>query len=172
MSLFEEPRKAKAVFVITLILAIIFLLSSGVLGYFFYKKYQSYEDIWGRYTSLKKDRRIGSEEVEELKKQIEELNTQKTALETENKEMTDGIAVANAYNEFFKYMNSVIETHGGYSGWTENEYQTARAKAQATGSSGFVSTVDWAWHRTDIDPTTRILKVLQEIASGIENALK
>ena len=170
MSMFDEPRKAKIAFGIALSLLIIFFLASGVLGYFFYKKYDSYQDIWSRYTSMKKDDTKDAE-ITDLEKQIEELTAEKTALEKENKELKDGIAVANAYNEFLKYMTHIIDVHNGFTGWTDAEYQVGRTKAQATGSTSFVNTVDWAWNRTDVDITTRVIGVWNAIATGIDTAI-
>lgn len=175
MNFFENPKKAKIAFVITLIVLIISLIGNGVLGYFFYKKNV---DCYELYMANRELRSQQEADVEDLQEQITVLTEEKATLEKQKSDLekqaaTDdtNFAKIKAYNEFFKYMNSVIETHGGYEGWTEAEYQIARGKAQATGNSSFVSTVDWAWHRTDIDPITRILRVLKEIASGIDSGL-
>lgn len=168
MSIFADPRKAKIAFVLVLIFMIIFLAGGGVLGYFYYKKNVESYDLFLENRDLK-----GQQEIDaaKLEKQVKTLTDEKTALEKQVNDNKAGSAKIKAYNEFSKYLNSVIEVHGGYSGWTEAEYQTARTKAQATGDSSFVTTIDWAWHRTDIDPTTRMIRVLKEVAEGIDSGL-
>ena len=170
--IFDEPKKAKTAFIITLVFAIIFFLGSGVLGYMFYEKYNDHKNLKDKYSDLKEITLSDLEkENEDLQTQIDTLTKEKTALQKTNKEMKDGIAVANAYNEFCKYMTQIIDVHNGFTGWTDAEYQVGRTKAQATGSTSFVNTVDWAWNRTDIDPVTRVIGVWNAIATGISNAI-
>ncbi|MFH1749425.1 MAG: hypothetical protein ABH837_00775 [bacterium] len=172
MSIFEDSKKAKIAFISTLVIAIIFFLGSGVLGYMFYGKYNDYKNLKDKYTDLK-EVTVGDleKEIEDLQKQVDTLTTEKTALEEQIKEKDAGIATANAYNEFLKYMTQIIKTHNGFTGWTDAEYQVGRTKAQATGSTSFVNTVDWAWNRTDIDPVTRVIGVWDAVANGISNAI-
>jgi len=170
--IFDDPKKAKIAFITTLVIAIIFFLGSGVLGYMYYDKYNDHRDLKEKYSDLKEITLSDLEkENEELQGQVDTLTEEKLALEEQIKTKDVGIAVANAYNEFHKYMNQVIQTHNGFDGWTDAEYQIARRKAQATGSNTFVNTVDTAWNRTDIDPLTRLLNVWKGIVSGIENAI-
>ena len=56
--------------------------------------------------------------------------------------------------------------------WTDDEYDTARNKAQATGNNSFVETIDWAWNEKTVDPVTRMIGVWKAITEGIEAALK
>ena len=99
------------------------------------------------------------------------MQKEKGELEEQIKTTNDKLAKIKAYNEFFKYLNYVIEIHEGFSGWTEAEYQTARTKAQATGDQDFVDLIDWAWNEESVDPLIRIIKVLKAIVSGIESGL-
>jgi hypothetical protein len=100
------------------------------------------------------------------------LTKDKASLTAENTALKAGRAKALAYNEFFKYLNTVIETHNGFTGWTDAEFQIGRTRAEATGDISFVSTVNWAWYETSINPTTRVIRAWKEIVSGIQNALK
>lgn len=77
-----------------------------------------------------------------------------------------------AYTALLAYFNQVVETHRGFSGWTNAEYQHARSLAVATGDNNIVSKTEWAWTREDIDPITRVVGWLGEIVSGINNSLK
>ncbi len=172
MSIFDDPKKAKRSFIVILLFAIIFLIGSGVLGYMYWGKYNDHKNLKDKYSDLK-EVTVGDleKEIEDLEKQVEDLTVEKTALEKTKKETEDGMVIANAYNEFTIYMTQVIEDHNGFSGWTDAEYQVAKQKAQATGSASFVSKVDWAWNRTDIDPVTRIVGVYDAITVGISNAI-
>ena len=167
MSFFENPQKAKVVFIITLVLLIVFFLSAGVAGYFYYQKNLNYNDLDSKYSKLKREQT----DAKKLQKQITTLNQQIADLQKQIETKNASSTTIKAYNDFFKYMNSIIRIHNGYTGWTDAEYQVGRQKAQATGSSSFVSLVDWAWNRTDIDPNTRVLGVLDAIAKGIGDSL-
>lgn len=147
---------------------------------------------WKEKVIVDKDQKIAQQDTD-LKKQIDlfsqtgsattsdketltaentRLIKDKADLTTENTSLKAGKAKALAYNEFFKYLNTVIETHNGFSGWTDAEFQTGKTKAEATGDISFVSTVNWAWYETSIDPTIRVIRAWKEIVSGIQNALK
>lgn len=101
-----------------------------------------------------------------------QLTKDKDELTAENKNLKSNIASAVAYNNFFGYMNTVVETHNGFTGWTDAEFQTGKSYAEKTGSTSFVSTINWAWYETSVAPATRIIRVWKETQSGIESALK
>ena len=166
MTIFDDPRKAKLAFVLTLVFAIIFFLGCAALGYLFYTKYSSYKDLSSKYNKLKNQ---NQSTVEELKAKNKTLTDENTTLKEQITTKDAGIAKANAYNAFFKYETAVIKAHSGFSGWTEAEYQTGRVKAQATGDTSFVNLIDWAWNRTDIDQVVRIIAVWEATAKGIED---
>lgn len=183
MKFYYDPRKAKIAFTITLIAAIVFFVASGVLGYFYYQAKTL--DNWKENIVKTKDAKI-----DELNKKIADLEGQKSSLSSEGaktKEQLEAensalnaqitgykakIAKALAYNEFYKYLNQVIEAHNGFSGWTDAEFQVGKQKAEATGDANFVSDVNWAWYETSIDPNTRVMKIWKDIASGIQSALQ
>ena len=175
MEFINDPVKSKRVFILMLSLTIFFFLVGGALGYLYYQKFKNYQSLKSENENLKNQIASSSEE---LKKEIEGLQKDKTALEKENKTLTDQAASdktkdakIKAYNDFFKYLNSVIEVHNGFNGWTDAEYQAGRKYAQATGDNNFVSLIDWAWNRKDIDQTTRVIAVWKAIAAGIEGNL-
>lgn len=176
MAFYEDPIKAKRVFVVFLSLSILFFIGCGALGYLYYREHKLTK--WINTQVSQKDTKIA-----DLEKQITGVTTESTesaASLTEqntalNKQITSykaKIAKANTYNEFFKYLNSVINAHAGFVGWTDGEFQTAQTKAQATGDTNFVATINWAWYQTTIDPVVRLVRVWNETASGIENSLK
>ena len=101
-----------------------------------------------------------------------QLSTKKLIMPTENTSLKSKIAGATAYNNFFIHMNSVIETHNGFTGWTEAEHQAGLVIAETTRSSAFVDTINWAWNETSIDPLTRLIRTWREIAGGIGGSLK
>lgn len=183
MQFIYDPKKAKIAFIITLILAIVFFLASLALGYFYYQAKNL--DKWKESIVQSKDTKIAElqKKVGDLEGQASNLSAQgvktKADLEKENAALSGQIgataakiAKANSYNNFFKYLNQVIETHNGFTGWTDAEFQIGKQKAEATGDASFVSDVNWAWYETSIDPSTRVMKIWKDIASGIENSLK
>lgn len=183
MKFYYDPKKARTAFIITLVLAIVFFVISGVLGYFYYQAKSL--DNWKEKIVQLKDGKITELEakVADLEGRASSLSAEgvktKADLEKENASLNAQIASykakiakANAYNEFYKYLNQVIEAHNGFSGWTDAEFQVGKTKAEATGDASFVSDVNWAWYETSVDPNTRVMKIWKDIASGIENSLK
>jgi len=172
----DDPKKAKRWVWIGFAIAVLLLVVSGFFTFLYYGTND--QSIWKEGLISDKD-----SEIAELTSQLDVLTTEKDelsstaegekgTLEEQNAALKAKIAGATAYNNFLKHLNSVIETHGGFTGWTDAEYQTGLALAQATGNSAFVNTITWAWTQTSIGPVVRVLRVLKETASGIENALK
>lgn len=179
MSFLEDPRKAKIAFIVTLCSSILFFLASGVLGYFYYQKYNENKKLASDYSDIKNQlegtNKNESKQVSDLKKQIEDLTKANTSLTGENNTLKSQNAdykakqaKVSAYNEFFNYLNQIIETHGGFTGWTDAEFQIGEQKAEATGDTNFVSDVNWAWYETSIPPDQRVLKIWKDIAAGIK----
>ena len=178
-----DPNKAKRWVWIEFVIAILLLAISGFFTFLYYGANDN--GIWKEGLISDKD-----QEIAQLEKQVESLTTEKdelsstaegekgtleeqnATLKSQKTALEAKITKANAYNNFLKHMNSVVQTHNGFTGWTDAEYQTGLALAQATGDASFVSTVTWAWTQTSIDPTTRVIRVWNEIAAGIENSLK
>ena len=190
MSFLEDHTKTKKAFWVIFGISCTLFVVAGIVGYFCYQALMENKGLVNDLENLKNERQVSAadlkKENEDLTRKLQILEEQnktlqnkeaacekdKADLTTENKNYQDKIQKALTYNEFFKYENSIIELHGDFSGWTDAEYQTGRSKAQATGDSNFVSTVDWAWNRQDIDPFTRAVGVWKAIAAGIENSLK
>ena len=130
---------------------------------------------------LEKDQKIAAQSLE-----IEKLNKAKGTTETsssevqktnaqlteENNALKAGIKKSLAYNEFSKYLTSVIKAHNGFSGWTDAEFATAKTKAEATANTNFVSTVNWAWYETTVPQIDRLVRVWEETTAGIDTSLK
>jgi len=109
---------------------------------------------------------------EKLKKEKDALQIKLDEANSNLDSKNSAIATANAYNDFLEYMTQVIDTHDGFSGWTDAEYQIGREKAEATGNSSFVDRIDWAWHETSVDPVERVVQVYRDVVNGISSALK
>lgn len=180
MELVNDPRKAKIAFIVVLVLAIVFFLGAGALGYLYWKKVDSYKSLADEKKKLEDsiENQISSK-TEDLQTQIETLEKEKTDLETDKSALQDqidnykvGMAKITAYKEFYKYYNQVIETHSGFTGWTDQEYAVGRSKAEATGDQDFVAVVDYAWNETSVDPTTRVIRVNKAIVTGLERGIK
>ena len=179
MSFYEDPKKAKRAFVTTLVFAVIFLLSTGTLGYLYYVKTKQVKNI----TTQKEEQAQKLEsEKKELEKKLDETNKElakakelstgdKKALEEKITILEEKLKKITAYNEFLRYLNQVMVTHGGFDGWTEAEFQAGRQKAQATGDQALVSIIDWAWNNKDIAQMTRFNTVLKTVVDGITKNL-
>jgi hypothetical protein len=118
-------------------------------------------------------------EIDELTGGASSLSGEKTTLEGQNAtlkkkndEYAAGMATIKAYNDMFKYYNTVIDTHDGFTGWTDAEFQTGKSLAEKTGNSSYVSTVNWAWYETSVPPFDRALRFQIETAAGIEGGIK
>lgn len=171
-SFFENQKKAKGAFITVLIFLIVFFLTAGALGYLYWQKNRSFKKLnqenQQRIDQLNKDRVDLDKQVVDLKKENEDLkNSNKESIEAAANKKT----ITEAYTEILAYFAEVVETHGGFTGWTDAEYQHAREIAKKTQNSGFLSTVDWAWNQTGVDPTTRVVRFLKEISSGINENL-
>ncbi len=178
MSFLDDPIRAKRAFWTSFSLLILFFFSSVFLGFLFYQSYTNYQTLKTenqRLTnkptpspsvSASSDMSIADLTKENLDLKLEKMNLEKQIADDRTRDEK-----VKAYNDFFKYLNSVILAHNGFEGWTEAEYQTARTKAEATKDSSFVSTIDWAWHNTDTPPLDRLIRVWTSIDQGIGNNL-
>lgn len=180
----NDIDKSKRTNKVLLTFLIIFFVGSTVLGYLYYKKNNAYKTLSSNKQTMEQTK---NQEISALKKQIEDnnitanndlknenddLKKQISALNDQNDAYKDKIANANLYNEFLKYLNSVIQTHNGFTGWTDAEFQIAKGKAEATGDTAFVSIINEAWYATSTPAIDRLIRGWNAIASGIENALK
>jgi len=177
MSFLEDPIKTKRAFWISFVLVLVFFISTTVLGFLFYQSYKNYQALKEenqRLASLPSPSptiSVSPSSGTDLLKENMDLKLENQTLKKDLADKNAKTAKAKAYNDFFKYMNSVIMAHNGFDGWTEAEYLTARGKAEATGDGTFVSTIDWAWHDTNTAPLDRLIKVWTSIDQGIGNNL-
>ena len=179
MEFVNDPRRAKIAFVLTLCFAIFFFLSSGLLAYFYWQKTKGNHDLDSSKQKVEESLRTSEANLAKANSELTALKASTDAsgksISSLEKQIADnklGMEKITAYNEFFKYLTSVIKTHSGLDGWTDAEYQAGRVKAQATGSASFVSDVDWAWNRRDIDQITRLVKIFEDISAGVASGLK
>jgi len=178
-----DPNKAKRWVWIEFAIAILLLATSGFFTFLYYGANDN--GIWKESLISDKD-----QEIAQLEKQLETLTAEKNALDStaegekgtleeqnatlksENLVLEAKIAKANTYNNFFKHLNTVIETHNGFTGWTDAEFQAGNTIAVTTGDTTFVNLINWAWYETTVDVSTRVVAVWKAIASGIETSLK
>lgn len=148
-----------------------------IVGVYFFWRYNN-----NKVQSIsEKDQKIAEQNLEIIKlnksqstneTSTSELQKTNAKLVEENDNLKAGIKKALAYNDVFKYITAVIRTHGGFSGWTDAEFNTGKTKAEATGDANFVSTINWAWYEVSVPVVDRVTRVWDEIAAGIENNLK
>lgn len=112
-----------------------------------------------------------STEIEKLRQEKADLQSQLDEANNNLSANAAGTSTITAYNDFLEYMTQVIDAHDGFTGWTDAEYQIGREKAEATGNSDFVNTVDTAWNNTDVDVTVRVVNVYRGIINGIKSVL-
>jgi hypothetical protein len=180
---FGESRgtKVKRVVLISVVAAL--TIGAAALGYLYYSENKDKKDLAAENKELQaRYEKIASKlegQVDELTGGTTSLTGEKTTLEeqnaslkAENQEYASGMATIKAYNDVFKFYNTVLDTHDGFTGWTDAEFQTGLALAQKTGSTSFINTVNWAWYETSVPVFDRVLRYQKEIASGIEGALK
>ncbi len=172
LGFFDNPKKAKGVFAVFLILTIIFLLISGALGYLYWQKDKSLKNSnrekQSQIDQLNKDKTDLEKQLTDVKKENEELKNKNKETDTEkaNKE-----AIVSAYLEVLTYVASLIDKYQGFDNWTEADYQKGLEIAKKTQSSSFLATCQWAWTRKDISQMTRFVRFLNELASGISDTL-
>jgi hypothetical protein len=185
-----DPIKLQKKAKVLLAVLIVCVLGLGTLGYFYYQKYNRYNDLTKEKAALKDQK---DQEIVKLQKQIsdlsgsgkltadsavaltkesEQLKSDKKALQDQINALNSKITLAKTYNEMFKYYNTVIETHAGFTGWTDAEFQSGKALAEKTGNPSYINTVNWAWYETTVPPFDRALRFQKETASGIESSLK
>jgi uncharacterized protein HemX len=164
----KPPKTYKKALVGTVIALAILLIAAGVFGTLYYFKVQDVKKL-----TAEKQELLGQKgDLEGKMGELSQTSTEIAGLNDQIKSFKAKIAKANAYNEFSKYLNSVIQAHSGFTGWIDAEYQIGRTKAQATGDKSFVSVVDWAWNTQNGDPLNRVVTTLKAIDSGIEASLK
>lgn len=184
MNFVNDPHKMKVVFVTVLIVAIIFFLGSGILGYFYWQKGKLYKSLANDKSKLEtsieeqiKEKTAELEaklqtDTETLRKEKIDCEADRSAKEDQIDSFRSGMAKITAYKEALKYYYSVLEAHGGYTGWTDQEYAIFRSKAQATGDQDFVDVVDYTWNETSVDVVTRLIRFHQALVTGFERGIK
>ncbi len=187
----NKKTMKKFVKIVIPVLILLMLISAiGVISYLYYKKYNDYKSLYDEkirvQNQLEEEKNKTAvdyeDQIEELNSDIDTLtdekdvlNTEKEALEEDKTELESSVssyqtkqANISKYVNFLDYVYYVVGVHGGFSGLTEAEYQTARSKAQATGNANLVSAVDSAWNDTEVDQMVRFLNVITTAQNGIK----
>ena len=175
---------------IFIVLIITLVATSGVFGYLYYKKYEEYKALTtekARVEQALEDEKQKTaadyqaqideqeEEITSLTEDNETLEGEKETLEGEKTTLEDSVssylaklAKIGKYINFLDYVYYVVGVHNGFNNLTDAEYQTAKAKAQATGDSNLVTTVDTAWNDVGGDQMVRFLNVVTAAQNGIK----
>lgn len=188
MALLEDPLKTKKAFQLAGALLIVLTAASVILGLLYRDnnlKYKNLEEESKRLLNQPTSSPTASPQASPTPSPTASSSSQadllkeNTDLKLENQNLKNTIAdkdakmaKAKTYNDFFKYLNDVTETHNGYTGWTETEYQTAKVKAEATGDGNFVTIVELAWTATSVPQIDRLIKVWNSIDEGIGSNLQ
>ncbi len=165
-----KPKKWPLILFV--ILTVIFLFGAAALGYFYWKKNDSYKklsrDKQTQADQLNKDKASLEKQLTNVKKEKEDLEnaTKETDAEKANK-----LTIVKAYTETLTYVASLINKYQGFDNWTEADYQAGLEIAKKTQSSSYLATVQWAWTRKDISQMTRFVRFLNETAAGINENL-
>ncbi len=168
----EEKIKPKGLgrgLITLIVVSSVLFVGACALGYFVWRDHQNYNKLLSDKQSLESRLAITKTMTTTPTATVDK---EKVELKKEVASYKAGREKITAYNDFFKYMNQIVETHNGFSGWTDAEFQTGKSKAEATGDTDFVSKVDWAWYETSVDPLQRALGVWKSIADGIDRGLK
>lgn len=180
----DPVKKFRIVFWVTFIV-LTSVIAAG--SYYFFDL-----NNWKEGVIASKDQKIAQEAVDLAKqaKLLEDANSQtakdnaaltaentqlkkdKGSLTAENDSLKAGRSKALAYNEVFKYVNSIIETHNGFDGWTDAEFRIGQTRAEATGNTTYVSTINWCWYDRSVAQLTRALRFWKETAANIESSLR
>ena len=193
-------KKINILFIVVPVI-ILFLIVIGVLGYLYInlnRKYQNlqkdnnelqteleklteYEQTLNEYEnqiatltsekdSLISDKDQLTDEKNLLTDENNGLEKEKEALETLVNDYKTKIANIRKYNDFHDYVYYLIATKG-FAGFTEAEYQTARAKASATGNKELVAIVDQIWYEHAGNPSEKFAAMMDEVIEGIYDNL-
>jgi len=192
----QDPIKAHKLFstVVILIFICIFIsfLVIGSEGYLYYRKSKSYDsllndkeniekELEGERENAEKENQESNESYDALKgengtliQEVAGLEGEKGDLEAENS--TQDLKIVSYQNKFFKirsyndylnYLFDIIDLHDGFTGISQEEYQSARTRALATSDNKVVSTLDDAWTNEQISAEERLVNVINPVIDGI-----
>jgi len=163
-----SSKPSKKVLIVFIVIIGVLLVGIAVLGYLYFSRVRQYNSLVSEKEQLQVQLDAKTKELEEAQGSMPNTGP----LEEQIADYEAKIAKAQTYNEFYKYLNSVIEIHNGFTGWTDAEYQIGRGLAQKIGNSSFVAVVDNAWNNQQQPVPDRLISVWKAIAQGIETSLK
>lgn len=192
---FKAQKAYKTLVILIITLVCISITGFGVLSYFYYRKYKDYQSLESDKQSVESELsdtknqvlegtqsiQDYEDQISELEYDIDELTEENTSLEETNTTLEEEKsnlqlqlvnyqnkqAKIKQYNDVLNYMYTMVSTHGGFSGWTEAEFQAGRSLAIATGDNTLVAAVDAAWNDVTGDPVVRFTNVMKAIVDGI-----
>ena len=82
------------------------------------------------------------------------------------------ISKATAYNNVLSYVAGLMEAHNGFSGWTQEEFNTGYALARKTNDQSYLDLIDYVWYNTTVDINTRIARYFVTTADNIKTRLQ
>lgn len=187
----KAGKSPKRLIIFLIIFLVISFITSGVLIYLYYKQRKeanSLKDtsasLTAQVSSLEEqlaDASLSSSEyldsidqldsdLEEQEKDNNDLKADKAQLQEEIDDYEQKQANIKAYNDFFSYLHYLINLRG-FDDYTEAEYNTAIAKAQATGDQGLVDAVNALASAPVGERTDEFATVLNEVTTGINDNL-
>lgn len=189
MKFLQDPVKAKRIFIPLVLLCSIFLISSIVLSLLYLRTNNEIDSKKEEVKSLEDDKKELEEEIESLETNIKELEDVAEIKDEYEKEISqlegqienyiseeasykNKLSKINLYNIVHHYIYDLVIAHSDGTPITEAEYQTTRAKAEATGDTTLVSAVDNAWYNRDGQPAVRFGGMMWEIVDGIYSQTK
>lgn len=192
----QDPIKAHKLFstVVILIFICIFIsfLVIGSEGYLYYRKSKAYDSLLSDKVNieneLEDEKKNAEEESQEsnesydalkgengtLIQEVAGLEGEKGDLEAENS--TQDLKIVSyqnkftkirSYNDYLNYLFDIIDLHDGFTGISQEEYQSARTRALATSDNKVVSALDDAWTNEQISAEERLVNVINPVIDGI-----
>lgn len=171
----KEKKKFPWITILLLCFTLLVMVIAVVMGYLYFTNRETYSNLLSEKNSLEDQIEQLQQEKNAITEENATLEEEKTSLEEENASLESEItgyeaiqAQIKAYNDFDEYVFYVVGIHGGFINLTEDEYQTARSKAEATGDEDLVAAVDSAWNDTHISPIIRFVNVMNAVIEGID----
>lgn len=105
--------------------------------------------------------------------------TAKTAADAAKTTAENALALANSnqaivlkYNDVLAYIIDIVDTHNGFDGITDAEFNATKVLAEKTGDVGLTTKLDWAWTEIAVDSIERLVQVLDYIQGKMATKLQ
>jgi len=148
------PPSNRGYKVALLLMALIFIISAGAFSYLYFQS----QNIINTHQIT----------IATITAENNNLKTDNASMSADIVQYKEKLAKIALYNDLHQYIYDVIVLHGGFIGLTEDEYQIARTKAEATEDQDLLSAVDSAWNDRNGEPMARFALVMKSIIDGVE----